>query len=520
MSPLIVCTETYTRGDTMDLTVKRSGIACCEKIFEYSMPVEEASETVVPDVMPDADRILCADGAVVIRSKDVSDGRVSVAGTVLATVLYAPDGESGICTLGATVPINVEVDAPEVTNESLAVAMMTVGSVEARLMNPRKILVRAVVNVSIECYKCTELDISTGLEGEGSESVETLCESATISPVVCVKEKTFVVSDEYRLQPGLLPIGAVLWHSAEIIPGNVRSVGSRLVFNGTVRLAVLYEAAGSSELCSANFETEFSQMLDAETDLSSPDCTVSSMLTAEYVEVVTLTGGEKGISAEFHLVSQCVCTDSVRVQCLTDCYSNAGELNIGRSQTDMSCVQRRSTVRASIHETLPASPQPVNICRVICRTGAVESEGGMLCCPVSVTAIYTASDGAVYSVSRRLTCEAPSELGEGEYAASVRSSCAECGWTLSQGGIDVRVALDFELVSARRTTFSQITIVESAGDVQEKDWPSIVVIRASDTDSLWDLGKRYHSTSALISDMNGLEDGESLAGKVLLIPRG
>ena len=503
----------------MDICVKRSGIDCCEKVFEYSMPVEEAAETVVPDTMPDVERILCAEGVVIIRSKDVTDGRVSVSAGVNATVLYSPEGGKGACSLTASIPIDVSVDAPNVTDESMVVAMLTVTNIDARTLNPRKLLVRAVVNVYIACYNHTQLEVTTGLEGDGAESVETLAESTAISPVVCVKEKTFVVSDEYRLQPGLLPIGELLWHSAEIVPGTVRSVGSKLIFNGTVKLSVLYEAENSGELCQAGFETEFSQMIDAETDFASPDCSIYTLLTAEYVEPITLAGGERGISAEFHLVSQCVCTDSVRVQCMADCYSNACELQIDRTQSELSCVQRRSTVRASVHDTVAVSPGPVNICRVICRTGVAECDAGTLRCPVTLTAIYTASDGKVYSAARRLNCETPSELAQGEYVASVSATCTECGAAIAQGGIDLRVVVDFELVSERRVQFMQIDSVAPAADGEELDIPSVTVVRASAEDTLWSLGKRYHSTATLITELNAIEDTDKLAGIVLLIPR-
>lgn len=502
----------------MDISIKRSGIACCEKIFEYAMPVEEASETVVPDTMPDVERILCAEGMVMIRSKDVSEGAVKVSAGVSVTVLYSPEGGSGVCALASSIPVDVSVEAPEVTESSLAVAMLTVTGVDARMLNPRKLLVRVVVNVEISCYAHSELSVTTGLDGEGAASVETLTESASISPVVCVKEKTFVVSDEYRLQPGLLPIGSLLWHTVEVVPGSVRSVGTKLIFNGSVKLSVLYEAENSGELCQASFETEYSQMLDAETDFTSPDCGVYTLLTAEYVEPLTLSGGERGINAEFHLVSQCVCTDSVRVQCMTDCYSNTCELDIGRSQTEMSCVQRRSTVRASVNDTISAVPSPVSISRVICRTGAAQCEAGTLKCPVSATVIYTSSDGEVYSVSHRVTCEAPSELAEGEYAEAVHACCAESSATIAQGGINLRVVVDFELVCARRQTFTQISSVEPLEAQSEAERPSVTVIRARDNDTLWTLGKRYHSTAALITELNGLGDGERLAGRVLLIP--
>ena len=100
----------------MELSMKRSGIACCEKVFEYAMPVEQATETVVPDTMPDVERILCTEGMVIIRSKEVSEGRVTVSAGVAATVLYSPEGGGRPCRLSAVVPIELELDAPGVTH--------------------------------------------------------------------------------------------------------------------------------------------------------------------------------------------------------------------------------------------------------------------------------------------------------------------------------------------------------------------------------------------------------------------
>ena len=89
----------------MEVSMKRSGIACCEKVFEYAMPVEQAAETVVPDTMPDVERVLCAEGTVIIKGKEVQDGRVSVTAGVAATVLYAPEGGGKTCVLGAALSI-------------------------------------------------------------------------------------------------------------------------------------------------------------------------------------------------------------------------------------------------------------------------------------------------------------------------------------------------------------------------------------------------------------------------------
>ena len=502
----------------MDVSMKRSGIACCEKVFEYSQPVEQAVETVVPDTMPDVERVLCAEGTVIIKGKEVQDGKVSVTAGVAATVLYSPEGGGKARCLGAALPIELTVDAAGVTQDSIPVAMLSVTNVEARMLNPRKLLVRAVVNVTLECYAHSKLDICDGIEGEGAQNVEAMTESSTVSPVVCVREKTFVVSDEYRLQPGQPALGEILWHGIDIVAGGTRSVGSRLVFAGTVRLQLLYEDAETGELCPANFETEFSQMLETDSELTSPDCSIYSILTAEYIEPATLSGGDRVVTAEFHLVSQAVCTDSVRISCVTDCYSNSCELEVERRERELGCVQRRSTVRSAVHESLPATPMAESVCRVLCRTGAASCESGTLKCPVAVTVIYSAADGNMYSVSRRLTAEAPAELGENEYAALVRASCAEASAAPSAGGLDVRLLIDFELLAVRRLNISQIESIVCGEPLDMSELPSVTVIRAGKGQSLWALGKKYHSTAKLIAAQNGLEDGECTEGKMLLIP--
>ena len=420
--------------------------------------------------------------------------------------------------LGAALPIELSLDAPGVTQESIPVAMLSVTAVEARMLNPRKLLVRAVVAANVECYVHTELKFCDGIEGEGAESVEAQTDGCTISPVVCVREKTFVVSDEYRLQPGQPALGEILWHGVDIVAGSTRSVGSKLVFTGTVRLALLYESAETGEPVPAGFETEFSQMLETDGELSSPDCSIYSLLTAEYVEPGTLSGGERGITAEFHLVSQAVCTDSIRISCVTDCYSNSRELEVERSECEMGCVQRRSTVRSAVHESLPATPPAAEICRVMCRTGAAVCEGGTLKCPVTVTVLYRAADGQFYSVSRRLTSEAPAELGENEYAALVRASCTDCSASPSATGADVRLLVDFELLVVKKITVPQISSVVCGEELDAGCLPSITVVRAGPGDTLWALGKCYRSTARLIAAQNGLGEGESLEGRTLLIP--
>ena len=190
----------------MELTMKRERVECCEKVFEYCAPAEEAAETVIPDTMPDVERVLCAGGTAIIRSKEVQEGRVSLTAGVAATVIYTPEGEEGTRCVSAAVPFSISLEAPGVTAGSAAVCMLSVTGIEARILNPRKLLIRAVLSVHVECYERRELETVCGVDCGGERQIESLVETCAVSPVVAVKEKTFTLTDEYRFD-GLPPAG-------------------------------------------------------------------------------------------------------------------------------------------------------------------------------------------------------------------------------------------------------------------------------------------------------------------------
>ena len=149
----------------MDVTMGKKTVVCYHKVFEYANLSESAVESVVPDTMPDIERILCADGTLVIRSKEVSEGSVSVTAGIAASVLYVPDGKAGVCCLKAAIPFSYSTDAPGVTTDSIPVAMFTLMSVEAHMLNPRKVVVRATVEVKITCYDRAEADYCCEVSG-------------------------------------------------------------------------------------------------------------------------------------------------------------------------------------------------------------------------------------------------------------------------------------------------------------------------------------------------------------------
>ena len=79
--------------------MKRAGLDAYEVGGELALTQEETTETIVPDYCPDIARIIETEGKVFLHSRELRDGKAEVSGTIRVTVLYTPDGESGIRTL-------------------------------------------------------------------------------------------------------------------------------------------------------------------------------------------------------------------------------------------------------------------------------------------------------------------------------------------------------------------------------------------------------------------------------------
>ena len=83
----------------MELELKKAGVDGYETGGEVTAVQEETAETIVPDYCPDIARVIESGGTVYLHSREIRDSKAELRGSVQVTVLYTPEGESGIRSL-------------------------------------------------------------------------------------------------------------------------------------------------------------------------------------------------------------------------------------------------------------------------------------------------------------------------------------------------------------------------------------------------------------------------------------
>ena len=145
----------------MELVFEAQSIDYLRPVFTKAAAQEQTQELIVPDSYPDCGRIVFTGACAVMRGKEARDGSVVVTGGVRAGLLYVPEDGTEPRALSCYLPYSIRVDDPAATAAMQLQACCHVRSADARLINSRKILVRADVVCVLTGFEQTSQEIRT-----------------------------------------------------------------------------------------------------------------------------------------------------------------------------------------------------------------------------------------------------------------------------------------------------------------------------------------------------------------------
>ncbi len=502
----------------MEVNLPKKQFTYYREVFQTAFPQEETYEAVVSDVLPDIREILDVTGYTVVRSKDVYAGGVSLTGQITATVLYAPDGELGVKCSRMSIPYQAEVENSAIPDNAIAVAEIQLLQLSAEVRNPRKIAVKAELLVRCTCYvqESVELPVPGG-EGQG---LHFLAGAAELTPVELLREKSFVVSDEYIL-PGSKSEGTELLRQ-ELRPrvDSVKCSGGRLLVKGVVEAELLFLSRGEAQPVAALYRTPFTQVLDLEEELEDAMGQAQLLLTGAFFEQTTGAQGESAVLAEFHLAAQILCTGTRTVPYIADAYSNQWPVELEEEKrADFRCREAFS-ITAVYRETLDTLGEARQVTAVSVTTGRCGISEGKLYAGLGLCVLYGDSQGLMRSARQRTRLEEPlQQEEEGLRLLDVRVT--EVSAVPAQGGIELRAALEFVLQRAEPVEWTYIRDIQCSEDapLDDTQWPSVLLKTVTPKQSLWRLAKSCHSTVEAIRSANGLEEDVQDVQGLIMIPK-
>ena len=126
----------------MQIEFREKPVRCMRELVVEVLYQEETAELIVPDIYPDVRAVVDASAICCLRDQEVTNGSFSAAGAFQTTVLFTAEETGEVCVQDAWLPFSVRMNRDEIVSGSFGMADLRIRSVDARILNSRKLLVR------------------------------------------------------------------------------------------------------------------------------------------------------------------------------------------------------------------------------------------------------------------------------------------------------------------------------------------------------------------------------------------
>ncbi len=173
--------------------MEKNTVVINKKISTITKALEVNGDIIVPDIKPDIVNIINTNGIPYIYKEDISNGRLRLDGNIDTYVVYLADtGETR--SIQTILSFSEIVEEKGITEKSIVKEKIILEGIETKILNERKITIKANLKIKLEFYEKDAIEITTSLDE--MEGVEILKETVDIKSIVGTnKIKTTVKED-------------------------------------------------------------------------------------------------------------------------------------------------------------------------------------------------------------------------------------------------------------------------------------------------------------------------------------
>lgn len=486
--------------------------------MEYLRPVlrevrqvEETAEAIIPDSCPDVQEVLASWGLAFLRGKELGEGVMNISAGVSASALTQPEGRDMPEVVEVYIPMTVRLESGVLHSGQVSRVDVSLKRLDGHLVNPRKVMVRATVSVSVWGY---EPEREEHLTDPATGGIQVLKKTA---PVKCLRhlgEKNYTVEDLVGISPegmGQTVCGCQirLHHTDQ------RLTGTRAVLKGEAEVEVLY-LDESGHLKTGSGQLPFSQYIDLGDSTEQDELFLRSILTGAEVSFGS-DGGSLNVILQLNTTAEV--WGKQEIGYIGDMYSLQGQVKpemISRCYDSMIDRQVFAPVGHGVLDGIMGRAVFVS-----CIPGDVSfqrsGEQVTFTMPVSAQVLYENEEGKLLGAVTRVELKAATMA-----AADCRFEAAGEDLTATGslgGGLDVKISGNLTVNTFCALSFQEIAGGELEEREEKRNGPGIIIRRPKKGEGLWDIAKTYRTTTSAIAAANGMED-EHVPEKMLLIPGG
>ena len=173
--------------------MEKNAVVINKRVFSGVKILEVSGDIIVPDIKPDIVNIINANGIPYIYKEDLGNGRIRYDGNIDTYIVYLADnGETR--GLQTTLSFSDSFEDGQIKEGCFVKEKISLELIEAKILNERKINIKANVKVKLEIFEKSEMEIASDFND--FEDVQKLKETLEIKNLIgSNKVKTSIKED-------------------------------------------------------------------------------------------------------------------------------------------------------------------------------------------------------------------------------------------------------------------------------------------------------------------------------------
>lgn len=476
----------------------------------------------VPDVKPDVGRMIQKKGEIQIDEMQVSDGHVFFNGAFLVSLLYVSDSEERkIQSLIGTLPISETMHLEGLQSGQKVKLEWELEDLSVQLIHSRKLNIKALITFNAKVEEIEEILLPIGVE---AHEISQKKEETAVMGICIHKKDTMRVKEELSLASNKPNIHELLWDTVEIRGVDIRAKSDKIAVKGELFLFVLYRGEDDNySLQWLEHSIPFSEEIDCAGCAENMVPDVDFLLAHSELKIRTDSDGEERVLAvEAVLEMEIKIYEEEEISLLLDVYTPAKELHAVCETVKLESLLVKNFSKCRVSERLKTKENQGKILQICHSDGMVKvdhtqiTENGIeVEGVVQVRILYIISDDEMpfYSMDAMIPF---AQLVEAQGISKdcvyhLHTDLEQLSTTMIDSDeIEVKIVMNLNALVMRQNEQELISEIEELELDRKKlqSMPGIVGYQVQPQDTMWDIAKKFYTTTEEIIRLNQLESEE------------
>lgn len=479
-------------------------------------------DIIVPDSKPDILNTICTSGVVCIYKKEVLDEKVRIDGNINTYIMYFADD-----TQDKVRGINTSLDFSEViqvqnTQEGMEAVIQTkLKSIECKVINGRKVGIKATLEVDVKIYSKEEVEIINNIQN--AEGIQMLKEDLRVNSLVGMGENKIYTKDNISID-NIDTLAEILKTDLSIVDRDVKVSYNKILAKAEARAKIMY-------LTEDNRVNSIESKIPIVGFIDIPNVTEENICDLDY-EIKNMIikpnpSEEHSIYIELEIGVSAIVYEEKQINLIQDLYSPCENLEFNKKKiTTITNKQTRKEIKQIREKIEVEGINNKNIIDVDVNPVIEKQESS------ASRIVYTGNLEINFLLSNQeLQMDVRSAKIPFEYTVDgvddaentnsrLEMEVSNNDFIVQEGGVvtsNVDLVMNNDMY--RSTNMNIMNEIQTNGEREAEDY-SLILYIVKKGDTIWKIAKRYGSTIDDIVRTNGIEDANRInIGQKLFIPR-